>query len=161
MAGGALLVLFLVGAGTLGATGASPARAAEPGSATCTPATMTEKVEQWGGIPGDGGLTFKADVTTDDLLTALGSAPIADAAATVAVTDSVSGAPVFSGDVTYSFDPSTDVLSISGDQLSDLAGENSDWPFDQATTLALTFTLPGANDWPITVTVTGPAMGSF
>lgn len=37
-AGGALLVLFLVGAGTLGTTGASPARAASP-SASCTTET--------------------------------------------------------------------------------------------------------------------------
>jgi hypothetical protein len=177
-AGGALLVLFLVGAGTLGTTGASPARAASPSTScttstptpvttptatstpivtptppppTCAPDVISSTVEGWGYSQ----LRVSADVTDTALLTALGSASITGANATVLVTDTDSGDTVFSGDVTFSYDPESATLSIPRDQLSKLAGDGSRWPFDQPTTLALAFTLTGANDCPITVSVTG------
>jgi hypothetical protein len=177
-AGGALLVLFLVGAGTFGATGASPARAASPSTScttptpapvttptatstpivtptppppTCTPDVIDAAVEFWG----YSGRQVSADVTDPALLAALGTDPISGANATVLVTDTDSGDEVFSGDVRFNYDPENAVLSVPGDQLRALAGDGSDWPFDQPTTLALAFTLTGAHDCPITVSVTG------
>jgi hypothetical protein len=185
-AGAAALSLLLFGMLVVGTTSAAPARAATPDGActttsaptpatpiqtptptaaptptpTCAPSSIDASIDRWGGIPADGSLQFQGDVTDPALLSALGSHSFDGVHGTVAVTDTESGDPVFSGDVIFGYDAAIPVLLIPGAQLQALAGADSDWPFDQETTLKLSFDLTGSNDCPITVSVTGPAMGT-